>query len=124
MTKFLTLVTVLLGAVLAGCAGTPISQFTHSDLQNAAKIANANGYPARAAVWTADDQLLTAAESQVQACKDAIAALKPSSPGGTIGVATATELAAEAVAAGIPPAVKANCEPLPLPGIPLLPKLP
>lgn len=107
---------------LAGCAGTAASNFTHADLQNAAKIATANGYPARAAVWTADDQLLTAAEKQVQACRDAISASKPTAPSGTVGIATLTELSAEAAARGIPAAVAANCAPLPLPVLPILPK--
>ncbi len=107
---------------LAGCAGTAASNFTHADLQNAARIATENGYPARAAVWTADDQLLTAAEKQVQACKDAIAAAKPIAPTGTVGVATLTELGAETAAKGIPAQVAANCAPLPLPILPILPK--
>ena len=45
-------------AMLAACATpietTKLSQFTHADLQNAAAIATANGYPARAAVWTSN----------------------------------------------------------------------
>ena len=107
---------------LAGCAGTAASNFTHADLQNAAKIATTNGYPARAAVWNADDQLLTAAESQVTACKNAIAAAKPTAPSGTVGLATLTELGAETAAKGIPANVAANCAPLPLPLLPIIPK--
>lgn len=121
MKKVLLLIAVV-ALALAGCAGTPISDFTHADLQNAAKIAETNGYPARAAVWKANDQFLAAAEAQVKACKDALAAAKPSGSSGTMGLATATELAAEAVAAGIPAAVKANCAPLPLAALPLFPK--
>jgi len=114
--------------LLAGCAtpveNTQLSQFTHADLQNAAAIATANGFPARAAVWTANEQLLTMWERQIDACNQAILAMKPTSPAGTVGLATATELAAEAVGSGIPPAVKLNCEPLPIPAIPIFPKLP
>ena len=107
---------------LAGCAGTAASNFTHADLQNAAAIATRNGYPARAAVWRADDQVLSAAEAQVTACRNALLAAKPSAPSGTVGLATITELGAEAAAQGIPAAVAANCAPLPLPLLPILPK--
>ena len=115
-------------AMLAACATpietTKLSQFTHADLQNAAAIATANGYPARAAVWTSNDQLLTAWEKQIDACNQALLAAKPKSPSGTVGLATATELAAEGIGTGIPASVKLNCEPLPLPGVPVFPKIP
>jgi len=119
---------VVLALMLAGCAtpieNTDVSKFTHADLQNAAAIATANGFPARAAVWTANDQLLSAWEKQIDACNQAILGMKPPTTGGTVGVATATELAAEAVGSGIPPAVKLNCEPLPVPNMLVFPKIP
>lgn len=112
---------------LAGCASLPLSQtklaqFTHADLQHAAALANANGYPARGAVWTAYDTLLTAKEAQVDACKQAILDALQQKPTGTIGLATATELAAELAASGGSPAIHANCTALPLPVLPPLPK--
>lgn len=123
--RYLAAVLVLaLGACATPIENSGISQFTHADLQNAARIAAANGYPARAAVWTANDQLLSAWEKQIDACNQAILAAKPSAPSGTIGVATAAEIAAEAVGQGVPATVKLNCEPLPIPAIPVFPKIP
>ena len=118
---------VVLALVLAGCAtpveNTDVSKFTHADLQNAAAIATKNGYPARAAVWTANDQLLTSWEKQIDACNQAILAAKPTAPSGTIGIATATELAAETVGGGVPASVTLNCQPLPIPQIPIFPAI-
>lgn len=102
---------------LAGCATkldleqTGIAKATHADLQAAAAYASANGYPARAAVWTAID-------AQLKACNDAITAAEPaapaSQPGG--GIAYGFEVAAEAAGnvSGVPSSVKLNCAPLPL----------
>lgn len=113
--------------LLGGCASLPLTQtklaeFTHADLVNAATLANTNGYPARGAVWTAYDQLLTAKEQQIDACKAAILAALQQKPTGTVGLATATELAAELAASGGSPAIHANCTALPLPVLPPLPK--
>lgn len=88
----------------------PLVKFGHADVQTAAAYATANGYPARAAFWLAVDQ-------QVTACEDALAAAAPRAPaaGGTIGLATAFEVAAEAVGTGIPPKVTVNCSLITLP---------
>ena len=113
--------------LLSGCANLPLTQtklaeFTHADLANAATLANTNGYPARGAVWTAYDQLLTAKENQIDACKAAILSALQQKPTGTVGLATTTELAAELAASGGSPAIHANCTALPLPVLPPLPK--
>lgn len=102
---------------LAGCANAqvdlsklPLSKFTHADIQNAAAIATANGYPARAAVWAAIDAQLTA-------CEGAVAAALPKLPtaGATVGVATLAELGAEGVGQGVPANVLLNCSAIVLP---------
>ena len=111
---------LLAGILLAGCAtvggqgfnpgDTPLAKFTHADLKSAAAYAAVNGYPARAAVYLAIEQQLTA-------CEQAMAAAIPHAPapGATVGVFTAFEIAAEAVGQGIPPAVKINCGAITLP---------
>lgn len=99
----------------------------HADLQAAAAYAEAHGYPARAAVWRAQDARLTAIEGQIKACADAIKASSPQTPTAPAGagVFTGVEIAAETVANfSVTAAVKANCEPLPIITLPALPKLP
>lgn len=111
---------VIATALLAGC-GTgalaqqpvtqwPLAKFTHADLTTAATYATTNGYPARAAVYTALDVQLTA-------CETALAAAAPKAPpaGGTVGAFTAFEVAAEAVGQGIPANVRMNCSAITLP---------
>lgn len=131
--------TIALFACLAfsGCATTPkpldftatkLAVASHADLTAAAQRATANGYPSRAAFWTAVDGLLTAQEAQANACEAAINAALPKTTG-TIafaGPADALEGAAEAVGSfsGIPASVKITCEPLPIPSLPLLPAIP
>jgi hypothetical protein len=103
-------------AAAAPAKPATLKALTHADLQAAAAYATAHGYPARAAMWTAIEAQLTAAENQVAACKAAIDAALPKAPAGDIvGLATLTEVGAEAVAQGIPAAVKANCEPIVIP---------
>ena len=121
---------------MAGCATAPKIDFTatklatatHSDLLAASARATANGYPSRAAFWTAVDGLLTAQEAQANACEAAIAAAMPKASGvpSVAGPADALEAAAEAVGSfsGIPASVKIVCEPLPIPALPALPLLP
>ncbi len=113
---------LLLSMVLAvsGCAllptggfdpaSLPLSKFTHADLQAAAAYANANGFPARAAVYTAIDIQLTACETAI-----ASASPKPVPTGTTVGAFTLFEVAAEQAATGIPSAVKINCSAVTLP---------
>lgn len=88
----------------------PLSKFTHADIQSAAAYATSNGYTARAAVYAALDMQLTA-------CEAAIAAAAPKAPpaGTTVGAFTLFEIGAEAVAQGIPAAVKVNCGAITLP---------
>ena len=121
VTTFTVLVAIIAMALLGGCAGTPISTVTHEDLQAAATYATQNGFPARAAVWTAIDTQLTA-------CEDAIKASGPTKPNlpPNGGVFLAFEVGAEAVGSfsGVPANVKINCAPLPLIGFPLLPVKP
>lgn len=88
----------------------PLAKFAHADLQNAAAIATANGYPARAAVWTAMDAQLTACEAAITA-----AAPKLPAAGTTTGAATLLELGAEGVGQGIPANVVLNCSAITLP---------
>lgn len=95
---------------LAGCAGTPLSQFAHADLQNAQKIAST---PERAAVWSAVESFITAQEkidaaiaAQAKAC---VESLKVAPPSGTVGIATLLEAGSQAVNQ-----VNANCRPIPL----------
>ena len=125
--KYLLVATLL----LCGCASAQtsppapitlghfgLSKFTHADLQNAAALATKAGLPARAAMWTAKDQLLTAAENMVSACANSLATLIPTAPvssGGTVGLATLDEIATETLGRGIPTSVIANCKPIPLP---------
>lgn len=90
-----------------------ISNFVVGDLTNAAALATANGFPARAAVYTG-------LATQLQACQAAVAAWKGSisAPSGPdVGVFTLAEAAAEAVAQGIPINVKVNCEPITIPSL-------
>lgn len=87
----------------------PLAKFTHADLQTAAAYATGNGYPARAAVYTALDTQLTA-------CETALAAAAPkATPSGTVGVFTAFEVGAEAVGQGVPASVRINCSAVTLP---------
>ena len=100
---------------------------THADLQAAAAYATAHGYPSRAAVWQAHDAHLTAVEAQISACANAIAAARPSAPTAPAGagVFTGIEIAAEAVGSfQVTPQVKILCEPLPVPVLPDLPRIP
>jgi pectin methylesterase-like acyl-CoA thioesterase len=105
---------------------TELAVVTHADLQAAAAYATAHGYPARAAVWTAEDARLTAIEVQISACANAIQAALPPAPtaGAPVGVFTAVEMGAEAVGqySGVPASVKINCAPFPIVTLPALPK--
>jgi len=115
------LLVLLLVVLLAGCAGLPNlsatkgAQFAHADMQAAAAYATKNGFPARAAMWTAID-------AQVTACENAISAAAPAVPTVT-GAAMALEVGAEALSTGIPAAVSVNCAPIPLVAMPVIPKL-
>lgn len=115
------------GTASASTAQT-LEQVTHADLQAAAARATKNGYPARAAVWTALDGLLAAQEAQAKACLAAIKAAlpQPGSAPQVAGVFDGIEAAAEAVGnfQGIPANVKLLCEPLPIPKLPPLPAIP
>lgn len=96
-------------------ANTSLAAATHKDLQAAAAYAQANGYPARAAVRLAIDAQLTA-------CENAITAAIPRAPvGGIVGPIMAAEMAEEAAGSGVPAAVRVNCAPLPLIRLPGLP---
>jgi len=104
-------------ALLAGCSNLkpidpsslPLVKFTHEDLKAAAAYATSNGFPARAAVYTAIEQQLTA-------CEAAIASSQPKPPpSGTVGAFTLFEVGAEAVALGIPATVRVNCSAITLP---------
>lgn len=103
--------------LLGGCASDQLkatassptlASFTHDDLLSAAAYASANGYPARAAVYTAIDAQLTA-------CEAALAAARPAGKPTGAGLFTAFEVAAEAVGTGIPAAVRINCSAVTLP---------
>lgn len=133
------IIAIAIFALLTGCNTAPVKQvdFTqtkiavasHADLQAAAARATKNGYPSRAAFWTAVDGLLLAQEQQANACEAAIAAALPKAPAGGIqfaGPADALEAGAEAVGnfSGIPASVKIVCEPLPIPALPGLPGIP
>lgn len=147
--KLLFLIGALFAFILAGCAANPVNISTsepavtlHNDLLGAAAVAtqsaNAATDPnlkaalqARAAWWTQLDALVTARENQASACVNAIKASAPSVPNSAVPatkphVFTDVEIAAEAVgtASGITPAMKLACEPLPIPTIPAIPKLP
>lgn len=115
MKRIILLAVVSVAILLAGCATSvqlqnlPLAKFTHSDLQGAAAYATGNGFPARAAVYTALDTQLTA-------CETAISAAAPKAPpSGTVGVFTAFEVGAEAVGQGIPANVRINCSAVQLP---------
>lgn len=90
-------------------ASQPLAKFTHDDLTSAAAYATANGYTARAAVWTAIDAQLTA-------CENAISSFGPKTKPAATGVFTLIEVGAEAVGTGIPAAIKINCEAIVIPG--------
>lgn len=114
------------GAFMPGCASAqsatpstgldlsklPLTKLTHADLQSAAAYATGNGYPARAAVYTAIDTQLTA-------CEAAIAAAAPKVPpaGTPVGAFTLFEIAAEAVATAVPATVRVNCGAITLSGL-------
>lgn len=126
---------ILILTVLTGCttlSAIDISQSklavaTHNDLQAAAKYATDHGYPARAAVWLAEDARLAAIEVQINACAKAIEAALPPAPTGQIPTPfLGLEMAAEAVGtfSGISPSIKINCAAFPIVALPLLPKLP
>jgi len=117
------------GAVTVNVANAPLSVAAHSDLLAAAKYATDHGYPAVGAVYLSQDANLTAVEGQISACLQAIEDNKPKLPsaGSTpVGPILAFEMAREAVGtfSGIPARVRVLCEPLPIPSLPLLPKLP
>lgn len=120
-------------ALLSACASinvaqTPLAKATQADLAAAAAYAQANGYPAVAAVYNAQAAQLTAINGQIQACLDAIAASKPKLPtaNGNVGPILAFEMARETVGtfSGVPAQVRLNCEPIPLIALPALPKIP
>ena len=127
---------VSLVAILSACASTTapsisssnLAHVTHADLQAAAGYATAHGYPEVAAVYMADDAKLTAINAQIDACLSAINASLPQQPAptGSVGPILAFEMAREAVGnfSGIPAKVKILCEPLPVPALPVMPKLP
>ena len=107
MRKLLSLLTLTL---LSACAGTPISTFTHADVQNAAKIA---ATPAHAVVWKAVDNALTAQEqidaavaAQAKACLDS---LKLAAPSQQFGLATAFEQGSAVLNKSNP-----DCTPIPI----------
>lgn len=134
----------LFAILLAGCAGTIVKDpatgavtfnvsagklevAAHADLLAAAAYATAHGYPARAAVWAAEDARLTAIETQISACANAIAASLPKPVSGPAPTPfLAIEIGAEAVGqfSGLPASVKINCAPFPIVTLPILPKLP
>lgn len=139
MKRFALLFAVLvLAACTYGCAtpGQPfditkskLSVASHAGNKAAAAYATAHGHPERAAWWMAIDGLLTANEQQANACAAAIAAALPKHADAApadMSPELALEMAAEAVGnfSGIPASVKITCEPLPIPPMPLLPKLP
>ena len=131
---------LLASLALAACASDPstgqpavpdftqtqLATITHDDLVAASNRAKANGFPARAQMWTALDGLLTAREQQANACAQAIAAMLPKQPDAKFaGAADAAEAAAELVSTfSISPQVKANCTLIPIPTLPGLPALP
>jgi hypothetical protein len=113
------IIVLVMAIMLSACATAgaqsspspgPIAKLTHADLQTAAAYATANGFPARAAVYTALDTQLTA-------CENAIAAAGPKAvpAGSTVGIFTAFEVAAETVATGIPASVRVNCSAITIP---------
>ncbi len=121
----------LFGCATAGAQTTPdamagadsalqsqgILKFTLGDLEAAAKYADTNGYPARAAVYRSHAAHLTAVKAQVEACKAAIKAAlpKPLDTSGGAGAFLLFEMAAEKVGQGIPAADKVNCGVITLP---------
>lgn len=118
--------------LLASCATfdatkTHLAVATHADLQAAAKYASDHGYPARAAVWMAEDSRLSAVEAQINACAKAIAESMPKGQPNGAALPTpflAVEIAAEAVGtySGVPPAVQINCAAFPIVVLPPMPK--
>lgn len=100
---------------------------THNDLLAAAQYATDHGYPARAAVWLAEDAKLSAIESQISTCANAIEAALPKAPSLSTPLTPflGIEMAAEAAGSvtGIPASVKINCEPFPIITLPVFPKL-
>ena len=129
-------ITLFLALLLSACATTgtfditktKLSVATHAGNKAAAAYATANGHPERAAWWNAIDGLLSANEQQANACAAAIAAALPKAPTLPTDMAPelALEMAAEAVGnfTGIPASVRITCEALPIPIMPVLPKLP
>lgn len=101
---------------------------THADLQAAAKYASDHGYTARAAVWAVEDAKLSAVETQINVCANAIAANLPKPIDGSVKLTPflASEMAAEVVGnfEAVPAVVKINCAPFPIVTLPVLPKLP
>lgn len=120
--------TILTGCASINIAQTGLAKATQSDLAAAAAYAQANGYPAVAAVYTSQAAQLTAINGQIQACLDAIAASKPKLPtaNGNVGPILAFEMARETVGtfSGVPASVRLNCEPIPLIALPTLPNIP
>ena len=101
---------------------------THNDLLAAAQYATAHGYPARAAVWLAEDAKLTAIEAHISACANSIAAdlqqnTSPSNTGSG-GPFLAVEMATEAVGnfTGASAKTKITCAAMPVVVMPILPK--
>jgi hypothetical protein len=132
------------GTVTVDVSKGSLAVATHNDLLGAAKVAGdaaaaaaskndlvlAASLQARANKWLAFDSLLTMQEAQASACLNAIAAMKPQAPAsapsdGAPHVFTDLEVAAEAVGnfSGLTPAVKLACADLPLPALPVLPRL-
>lgn len=106
---------------------TKLAVATHADLIAAAAYADKNGYPARAAVWRAHDAHLSAVETQINACANALAASLPKVTAGAPPTPfLAVEMSAEAVGnfTGASPAVKINCAAFPIITLPSLPTLP
>lgn len=107
---------------------TKLAIATHADLLAAAAYATAHGLPAIAAVYASQDANLTAVEGQITACNAAILANMPqlASPPAGAGPILVFEIAREAVGnfAGVAPAVKLACEPITIPPLPVLPRIP
>ena len=127
---------IMLALVLGACATlkpvdvtqSKLAVATHADLLAAAKYATDHGYPARAAVWMAEDAKLSAIEAQINTCANAIEAALPKAPALSSPPTPflAVEMAAEAAGnvTGIPATVKINCEPFPIITLPVFPKIP
>ena len=144
------LLLAVLALALAGCAGVEVKttdpatgattttiDFTKAqlavDIHNgevaAAKYATDHGLPERAAVRTAIDSLLTAWEQQKSACANAIKSMldsvKPPAVKDENPILVA-EIAEEAVGSfsGVPAKVKMLCAAVPIPTLPVFPKIP